>query len=329
MNNNIDPNSMYGLNKSNISGHTYTPHNYSQSIIPSAIATNPETINNISAEHTLNQLRNLEQINSNNSNTIKRNISHNNMNNSTEKAEQFPVNHIMQNNLPSTANNTMQTTEQSQVSSNMPDTEQILDENTMLEDYPSAMYQYPPSPSDMPYNKKYCKSCGISEPIEFHLDNENNATLSDYTENPIVDNMPTPILNQKGQIQEFVEPEDVMNTQLTGSHAGLTQTPATIAQNADIAEDVTPKVTGYHQPTVVNTESLQYMNGYLRTQKGKMAEVEFLVGNSNTCIKRGYLIGIGTNYIILKEFGSNKKIICDYYNIKFVSIYENSENEYM
>ena len=96
----------------------------------------------------------------------------------------------------------------------------------------------------------------------------------------------------------------------------------------DISGEEAPQFPDYNNPVVVPSDSIQYMNGFLRTQKGKMAEVEFQVGNS-TSIKRGYLTHVGANFIILKEFNNNRTIVCDYHNIKFVILYDNSKNEYI
>ncbi|MEG1958195.1 MAG: hypothetical protein RR071_10760, partial [Lachnospiraceae bacterium] len=77
---------------------------------------------------------------------------------------------------------------------------------------------------------------------------------------------------------------------------------------------------GYQE--VLDYNSLQYMNGFLRTQIGKTAEVEFLVGSNKTVVHTGRLVGVGINYIILQEFDTDSILTCDFYNIKFVRFYE-------
>lgn len=282
--NNIDPNAMYGLNNQ-VSNQS--SGNYNQTARqPIPIATDRESINNISSMNTLNRLYNANQINMGN------------MASEGSSGQNWNPN----------ANN---------ANTSMPP-------GSNTNNYPNTMYEYPPQMQMMPYVQPGCtKNCGASEPIDFQYQNQNHATLSDYTANPIVDNMPTPI-NSGNTVPQFVEPEDEMSTQLIGNHSGLTQTPATtLAQDQDISEDMTPQMsTG--NATIVSTDSLQYMNGYLRTQVGKMAEIEFLVGNNNTAIKRGYITNVGANYIILRELNGNGKIICDYYNIKFVTIFDDT-----
>lgn len=286
--NNMDPNAMYGLNNQ-VSNQS--SGNYNQTARqPIPIATSRESVNNISSMNTMNQLNNANQINRGNM-AAERNSGQNWNPNANNANTSMP---------PSSNTNTN----------------------------PNTMYEYPPQMQIMPYIQPGCtKNCGASEPIDFQYQNQNHATLSDYTANPVVDNMPTPI-NSGNTVPQFVEPEDEMSTQLIGNHSGLTQTPATtLAQDQDISEDMTPQMTTGNA-TIVSTDSLQYMNGYLRTQVGKMAEIEFLVGNNNTVIKRGYITNVGANYIILREFNSNRKIICDYYNIKFVTIYDDTAQQY-
>lgn len=286
--NNMDPNAMYGLNNqvSNQSSGNYN-QNARQ---PIPIATGRESINNISSMNTMNRLYNANQIN---------------MGNMVSEGSSGQNRNAVANNADTSVS----------VS---------LNNNTNANPNPNTMYEYPPQMQMMPYVQPGCtKNCGASEPIDFQYQNQNHATLSDYTANPIVDNMPTPI-NSGNTVQQFVEPEDEMSTQLIVNHSGLTQTPATtLAQDQDISEDMTPQMTTGNA-TIVSTDSLQYMNGYLRTQVGKMAEIEFLVGNNNTAIKRGYITNVGANYIILRELNSNGKIICDYYNIKFVTIFDDT-----
>lgn len=71
----------------------------------------------------------------------------------------------------------------------------------------------------------------------------------------------------------------------------------------------------------VSQESLQYLNGFLRTQIGKLMEIEFLIGTNTTVIKRGYLTTVGANYLILQDVNSRQMTICDFYNIKFATFY--------
>ncbi|MEE1125268.1 MAG: hypothetical protein U0L18_04950 [Acutalibacteraceae bacterium] len=74
--------------------------------------------------------------------------------------------------------------------------------------------------------------------------------------------------------------------------------------------------------TPAHTLNMEYMNDLLRTQVGKMADIEFLVGTNTTHLKRGQITGVGTNYIVIREFDTGRTMVGDFSNIKFVTIYD-------
>ncbi len=75
------------------------------------------------------------------------------------------------------------------------------------------------------------------------------------------------------------------------------------------------------QPMPVTPESLQYLNGFLRTQIGRKVHVEFLVGANTLTDRSGILVAVGANYILLNELETDDLLACDYYNIKFIRFY--------
>lgn len=80
-------------------------------------------------------------------------------------------------------------------------------------------------------------------------------------------------------------------------------------------------ITDTTQPQPVTTESLQYLNGFLRSQIGRRVRVEFLLGTNTMTDKTGTLLGVGANYILLREANSDDLLVCDFYNIKFVTVF--------
>ena len=70
-----------------------------------------------------------------------------------------------------------------------------------------------------------------------------------------------------------------------------------------------------------SAESLQYLNGFLRTQIGNRLRVEFLVGTNTYLEKSGKLVAVGANYIILQQSMSDDLLVCDFFNIKFITIF--------
>ena len=71
---------------------------------------------------------------------------------------------------------------------------------------------------------------------------------------------------------------------------------------------------------ILDYESLQYLNGYLRTKIGSYIEVEFLIGTTNRLTYSGILKGVGLNYIVLKDPTTDTDLACDFYTIKFVKV---------
>ena len=84
--------------------------------------------------------------------------------------------------------------------------------------------------------------------------------------------------------------------------------------------DLAP-ITEYNQPFPITAESIQYLNGFLRTQIGRRVEIQMLVGTDNLVTKEGYLLGVGANYILINEIGTSDITTCDFYNIKFVRFF--------
>ena len=78
------------------------------------------------------------------------------------------------------------------------------------------------------------------------------------------------------------------------------------------------EITDYSNPFPVTSESIKYMNGFIRTQIGRRVQIEFLIGNAELIEKDGYLLGVGSNYILMNEIGTNDITVCDFYNIKFI-----------
>ena len=73
--------------------------------------------------------------------------------------------------------------------------------------------------------------------------------------------------------------------------------------------------------STVTAEQLQYMNGLLRTQIGKRVTAEFIIGSSQNVTRTGVLTAVGNNYIIISEHDRNDYVVCDFYNLKFLSVY--------
>lgn len=78
---------------------------------------------------------------------------------------------------------------------------------------------------------------------------------------------------------------------------------------------------GYRE--TLDYESIQYLNGFLRSQIGKYISVIQLIGSEIVEDQHGYLVGVGLNYILLQEIETGNIMALDYYTLKEVYIYHN------
>lgn len=78
---------------------------------------------------------------------------------------------------------------------------------------------------------------------------------------------------------------------------------------------------GYQE--VLDYNSIQYANGFYRTQIGRYVRVEQLMGSNSVVSKEGYLIGVGINYIILQEASTGSIQVIDIYGVKSMYVYYN------
>ena len=78
---------------------------------------------------------------------------------------------------------------------------------------------------------------------------------------------------------------------------------------------------GYRE--VLDYNSLQYVNGFFRTQIGHYVRVEQLMGSNTIENKEGYLSGVGINYILLQEMPTGNIQVIDAYGIKSMYVYYN------
>ena len=101
-----------------------------------------------------------------------------------------------------------------------------------------------------------------------------------------------------------------------GPQAGAMASPARQA----VLPQAAP-ITDMTQPAPMTMESTEYLNGFLRTQIGQQVRVSFLIGTNSFLDKAGKLLDVGANYIILQEAQTDDLLICDFYTIKFVTVY--------
>jgi hypothetical protein len=96
-----------------------------------------------------------------------------------------------------------------------------------------------------------------------------------------------------------------------------------IEQNDKNAQNIDNGVTAtdLFVPYEVTRESLQYLNGFIRTQIGRRVTIDFLIGSDNLQSKTGYLLAVAQNYLLLNELDTNDVTACDLYTMKFIRFY--------
>ncbi len=134
---------------------------------------------------------------------------------------------------------------------------------------------------------------------------------------PTVNNLPseystptTTIGNQATDISEILMPSGEVGS----ASAELPNIYTNPQTNGSIAQ----QITDYSNPYPVTAQSIQYLNGFIRTQIGRRAQIQFLMGSSELVEKDGFLLGVGSNYILINEIGTNDITACDFYNVKFI-----------
>lgn len=71
---------------------------------------------------------------------------------------------------------------------------------------------------------------------------------------------------------------------------------------------------------VQNEYNIQNLNDLMRSQIGKNVTIEFLIGDNNLIEKKGTVLAVGDDYILLNEDNTESILICDFYNIKFITL---------
>ena len=100
----------------------------------------------------------------------------------------------------------------------------------------------------------------------------------------------------------------------------ITPQPTTTSTQQNMSNELEP-IMPYNQPFPVTAESIQYLNGFLRTQLGRRVRLEFIVGTSTLESRDGILLAVGANFILINLENTNDLMACDFYNLKFVTFY--------
>ena len=71
----------------------------------------------------------------------------------------------------------------------------------------------------------------------------------------------------------------------------------------------------------IEAASVQAYAGFLRTQMGRYMRIEQLIGSSVIEDRYGFLVGVGTNFILLQEITTGNLMVIDLFSVKLTYIY--------
>lgn len=138
----------------------------------------------------------------------------------------------------------------------------------------------------------------------------------------------TPVMENSGrtQIPEREEGDipisDITGTgSLGGGNFGETPTFPIIFPDSPVFSVPPNPLLPEEYSEILDYNSIQYLNGFFRTQIGRYVRVEQLVGSNIVEDYDGFLIGVGINYIILQDYANPNIRVLDIYGIKNMYVY--------
>lgn len=122
--------------------------------------------------------------------------------------------------------------------------------------------------------------------------------------------------------EKYTATKDMHHNAMTNKQTSMaTNNNAMSNQENNMTQNNLAPITPTTEPMPLNVASLQYLNGFMRTQIGRVVKVDFLIGSNTNVDRTGVLLAVGANYILINEIETDDILACDFYNIKFVKFY--------
>ena len=138
---------------------------------------------------------------------------------------------------------------------------------------------------------------------------------------PMPQNMPMQPMIQQQAPQNMPQQHFTMPLTYEQMTPYMSLTRMTPAENSPMfTVPQTPMTTQEFQETIDSTDVQSYL-GFMRTQMGRYMRIEQLMGSNNVEQRFGFLVGLGTNYIILQEITSGNIMVVDLFTIRLTYIY--------
>ena len=96
--------------------------------------------------------------------------------------------------------------------------------------------------------------------------------------------------------------------------------PSGTMENPSVVLPQSPLSPNGYQEEIDNT-ALQSFNGFLRTQIGRYMRVQQLVTSDRTEDRLGFLVGVGSNFIILQDITTGNILVIDIFSIRLTYVY--------
>ena len=199
-----------------------------------------------------------------------------------------------------------------------------IGDRILLEDIVASSPDFQLEPSQKAKNSPQTEETEVSGQ---NIQSEVSAPETAVHTDDVLVHGPAPVMQQPSQ--NWQQPQ--MQTQTgSGLTAPLTYDQMTpyLDQNAVNTQGNQPFVTIPQTPmttlefteTIDMTDVQNYL-GFLRTQIGRYMRVEQLMGSNQVESRYGFLVGIGSNFIILQEITSGNIMVVDLFTIRLTYIY--------
>lgn len=70
---------------------------------------------------------------------------------------------------------------------------------------------------------------------------------------------------------------------------------------------------------MLDCERYPYLNSFIRTQIGRRVKADFLIGGTSIITKDGYIVGVGSDYILINEVEGKTITAGEFSQLKFIS----------
>ena len=118
---------------------------------------------------------------------------------------------------------------------------------------------------------------------------------------------------QNNEVKRILPYEEMTAYMNNVSQSGTMENPSVILPQSPLAP-------GNYQEEIDST-ALQSFNGFLRTQIGRYMRVQQLVTSDRTEDRLGFLVGVGSNFIILQDITTGNILVIDIFSIRLTYVY--------